>query len=160
MNPTEAQIRFNLVFQNFVRTFAQPEHPLVLFLDDLQWADNSSLNFIENLLQDRETNYLLIIGAYRNNEINENHPLQLSINNLNNNKVDLSTLTLKPLRLNNIQELLHDTLSGSPKKSKDLPNVFMIKHRVTHFLSTHFLKQSMSKNYLIFLMNEVHGNGI
>lgn len=86
MNPAESQIRFNLVFQNFVRVFAQPEHPLVLFLDDLQWADNSSLNFIENLLQDRETNYLLIIGAYRDNEINENHPLQLSINNLNKNK--------------------------------------------------------------------------
>lgn len=150
LNPTEAQIRFNLVFQNFVRAFAQPEHPLVLFLDDLQWADNSSLNFIENLLQDRETNYLLIIGAYRNNEINENHPLQLSINNLNNNKVALSTLTLKPLRLNNIQELLHDTLSGSPKKIQGLAQCIYDKTQGNPFFINAFLKTIYEQKSLNF----------
>ena len=51
LSPNDAQIRFNLAFQNFVRVFAKAEHPLVMFLDDLQWADNSSLNFIENILQ-------------------------------------------------------------------------------------------------------------
>lgn len=150
MNPAESQIRFNLVFQNFVRVFAQPEHPLVLFLDDLQWADNSSLNFIENLLQDRETNYLLIIGAYRDNEINENHPLQLSINNLNKNKVNLSTLTLKPLRLNNIQELIHDTLSGSQRKIQGLAQCIYDKTHGNPFFINAFLRNIYEQKILNF----------
>ncbi|HIE3578442.1 TPA: EAL domain-containing protein [Legionella anisa] len=150
LNPTEAQIRFNLAFQNFVRVFAQPEHPLVLFLDDLQWADNSSLNFIENLLHDRETNYLLIIGAYRNNEINENHPLQLSISNLNKNKANLSTLTLKPLRLNNVQELLLDTLSGSQRKIQGLAQCIYDKTQGNPFFINAFLRNIYEQNILNF----------
>ncbi|KTD43156.1 EAL domain-containing protein [Legionella parisiensis] len=150
LNPAKARIRFDLVFQNFVRVFAQLEHPLVLFLDDLQWADNSSLHFIENLLQDRETNYLLIIGAYRNNEINENHPLQLSINNLKENKVNLSTLTLKPLRLNNIQELIHDTLSGSQRKIQGLVQCIYDKTQGNPFFINAFLRNIYEQKILNF----------
>ncbi|VEB37607.1 EAL domain-containing protein [Legionella cherrii] len=150
LSPAETQIRFNLAFQNFVRIFAQAEHPLVMFLDDLQWADNSSLNFIENLLQDRETNHLLIIGAYRDNEINDNHPLQLSINNLDKNKVNLSTLTLQPLRLNNIQSLLVDTLSSSPKKVQDLAKCVFYKTQGNPFFINEFLKIIYAQNLLVF----------
>ncbi|WP_454782833.1 EAL domain-containing protein [Legionella sp. WA2022007384] len=150
LNPTEAQIRFNLVFQNFVRVFAQSEHPLVMFLDDLQWADNSSLNFIENLLQDRETNYLLMIGAYRDNEVNENHSLHLSINNLNKNKVDISTITLQPLQLNNIQELLHHTLSGSREQIQELAQCIFDKTHGNPFFINEFLKSIYQQNLLTF----------
>lgn len=150
LSPAETQIRFNLVFQNFVRVFAQAEHPLVMFLDDLQWADNSSLNFIENLLQDRETNYLLLIGAYRDNEINENHPLQLSINNLNKNKANVSTLILKPLRLNNIQMLLADTLSNAHKKIQDLAKCIFDKTHGNPFFINEFLKLIYQQNLLTF----------
>lgn len=149
VDPAEAQIRFNLVFQNFIRIFAQPEHPLVMFLDDLQWADSSSLNFIENLLQDRETNYLLILGAYRDNEINEHHPLQLCINNLNKNEVKLSTLTLQPLRLANIQSLLADTFS-SAHKIKELAQCIFDKTHGNPFFINEFLKIIHQQNLLVF----------
>lgn len=147
LNPTDAQIRFNLVFQNFVRVFAQATHPLVVFLDDLQWADNSSLSFIENLLQDQETNYLLIIGAYRDNEIDANHPLQLTIDNLDKNKVEFNTLTLKPLQLKDIQQLLHDTLSGTEEKINQLAKCIFDKTQGNPFLLINLLKFFIKKKY-------------
>ncbi|MCL9684847.1 EAL domain-containing protein [Legionella maioricensis] len=150
LNPADAQIRFNLVFQNFVRVFAQSEHPLVMFLDDLQWADNSSLNFIENLLQDHETNYLLIIGAYRDNEINEKHSLQLTINNLKKNNIEFTTLILQPLQLNNIQQLLQDTLSGTSEKMQSLVKSIFDKTQGNPFFINEFLKIIHQEKILFF----------
>jgi predicted ATPase len=65
LGPTESQNRFNRVFQQFLHVFTTQEHPLVLFLDDLQWADSAPLKFIELLMSDRDSRYLLLIGAYR-----------------------------------------------------------------------------------------------
>ena len=73
LEPSEAKNRFNRVFQNFVRVFCQRSHPLVIFLDDLQWADSASLQLIELLITDSQTEYLLLLGAYRDNEVNPNH---------------------------------------------------------------------------------------
>lgn len=150
LNPNDAQIRFNLVFQNFVRVFAQATHPLVMFLDDLQWADNSSLNFIENLLQDGETNYLLIIGAYRDNEVNEYHPLQLTINNLSKNNVEFITLKLQPLQLKNIQQLLHDTFSGPLEKTRDFAKCIFEKTQGNPFFINEFIKIIYQEQLLNF----------
>lgn len=140
LNPIDAQIRFNLVFQNFVRVFAQSNHPLVIFLDDLQWADNSSLNFIENVLQDQDTAYLLIIGAYRDNEIDMNHPLQMTIDNFRKNKIDFTTLKLKNLQLKDIQQLLQDTLSCSQERIKDLAKCTFDKTHGNPFFISQFIK--------------------
>ncbi len=150
LSPADAQIRFNLAFQNFVRVFAQPEHPLVIFLDDLQWSDNSSLNFIENLLQDRETNYLLLIGAYRDNEIDEHHPLQLCIDNLKNNEVSYTSLMLQPLELDNIQQLLEDTLSGALEKIPSLVRGIYDKTQGNPFFINEFLKIIYQEHILFF----------
>ena len=73
--PTEAQNRFRMVFRQFVTAFASEAHPLVLFLDDLQWIDAASLALIEDLLTHPDTRYLLLIGAYRDNEVGAAHPL-------------------------------------------------------------------------------------
>lgn len=150
LNPADAQIRFNLVFQNFVRVFAKAEHPLVMFLDDLQWADNSSLGFIENLLQDHDTKYLLIIGAYRDNEINAHHPLQLCLNNLSRNQVTTSTLTLQPLQLNNVQQLLQDALSGTLEKIQSLAECVHEKTQGNPFFINEFLKLIYQQKLLTF----------
>ncbi|QRN03205.1 EAL domain-containing protein [Legionella sp. MW5194] len=150
LNPSDTQIRFNLVFQNFVRVFAQPSHPLVLFLDDLQWADNSSLNFIENLLQDHDTNHLLIIGAYRDNEVDERHPLQLTVNNLHKHKVSLTTLKLQPLLFQDIQELLQDTLSASSDKVQTLAQCIYDKTQGNPFFINQFLKIIYQEKLLTF----------
>ena len=77
--PTESQNRFNRVIQKFVGVFAERDRPLVLFLDDLQWIDPASLNLIRTLITDPETRHLLIIGAYRDNEVGPDHALTLAV---------------------------------------------------------------------------------
>ncbi|WP_242602574.1 AAA family ATPase [Legionella moravica] len=150
LNPVDAQIRFNLVFQNFVRVFATEEHPLVIFLDDLQWADNSSLSFIENLLSDSDTQYLLIIGAYRDNEINENHPLQLCLNHLNTSHVPHTHFTLQSLNLNNVQQLLQDALASSIERVQSLADCVFEKTQGNPFFINEFLKLIYQQQLLTF----------
>ena len=72
----EFQQRFRLVFRRLFRALASPRHPLVIFLDDLQWADSASLALIEMLMSDPDLTGLLMIGAYRDNEVQAGHPLQ------------------------------------------------------------------------------------
>ena len=73
--PQDAQRRFQLVFRRFIGVFARPEHPLALFLDDLQWLDAATLDLLEDLLTQPDVQHLLLIGAYRDNEVNAAHPL-------------------------------------------------------------------------------------
>ena len=79
LNPKEAQNRFHLIFLNFIRAFTLAENPLAIFLDDLQWADLPSLKLLELLLTEPEIHYLLIIGAYRDNEVDTAHPLMITL---------------------------------------------------------------------------------
>ena len=73
--PQDAQGRFQLVFRRFIGVFARPEHPLALFLDDLQWLDAATLDFLEDLLTQPDVRHLMLIGAYRDNEVDSTHPL-------------------------------------------------------------------------------------
>src|SRR5262249_5320000 len=73
--PQDPQRRFQLVFRRFLGVFARPEHPLALFLDDLQWLDAATLDLLEDLLTQADPRHLLLIGAYRDNEITSAHPL-------------------------------------------------------------------------------------
>ncbi|MBF0397940.1 MAG: AAA family ATPase, partial [Desulfobacterales bacterium] len=118
--PSESQNRFNIIFKNFVKVFSNKGKPLVLFLDDLQWADSASLKMIELLVSDFQETNIFIIGAYRDNEINPNHPLIFAINELQKNDIRINTINLKPLNLNNINQLVSDTLICNPKDSEVL----------------------------------------
>jgi len=95
--PIESQNRFNFVFQNFVRTFAQKEHPLAFFLDDLQWADSASLKAMELLMTDSETKYLFMIGAYRDNEVTDAHPLMLTLEEIQRTDATINRIHLQKL---------------------------------------------------------------
>ena len=75
LEPQQAQGRFQLVFRRFIGVFARPEHPLALFLDDLQWLDAATLDLLEDLLTQADVRHLLLIGAYRDNEVDAAHPL-------------------------------------------------------------------------------------
>ena len=77
--PQDAQNRFQLVFRRFLGAFARPEHPLALFLDDLQWLDAATLEFLERLITEPEVRHLLLVGAYRDNEVNPSHPLMRTL---------------------------------------------------------------------------------
>lgn len=110
VGPAEAQNRFNMVMRSFLHVFINASPPLVLFLDDLQWADSASLKLINMLLTDADLGSLLIIGAYRDNAIDAVHPLTLAINALRKSDSLISELTLQPISQATVQQLLADTL--------------------------------------------------
>jgi PAS domain S-box-containing protein len=107
----ESQNRFNYVFQKFIQAIATKEHPLVLFLDDLQWIDAASLGLLQVLTTDPEQSALLLIGAYRNNEVDKTHPLMLMLEDIKNQGVTLQTLTLQNLTKKHVNALVQDTLN-------------------------------------------------
>ena len=118
--PIEAQNRFNLTFIKFINAFASIEHPLVIFLDDLQWADLPSLNLIKTMVTDSEIGKILVIGAYRDNEVDEAHPLVLTIKDILKTGKALGELKLKPLEIDHVNSLLEDTLKCKEEYSMPL----------------------------------------
>jgi len=110
LSGSAAQNRFNLLFNKFVRVFTTKEHPLVIFLDDLQWADSASLNLLKLLTDDSETGYLLVLGAYRDNEVFPAHPLMLTLDEIAKGGANLNAITLEPLAEADINCLVADTL--------------------------------------------------
>ncbi len=101
------------MFRRFLGVFASPEHPLVLFLDDLQWADLASLQLLQHLLTHPETPPVLLIGAYRDNEVSPSHPLTLTLAELRKAGARMTDLRLEPLSLAEVQQLIADTLPGA-----------------------------------------------
>ena len=115
--PAEAQKRFTHHFVRLIRALATAEHPLALFLDDLQWADNASLHLLEQLFTtDGQTHHLLLIGAYRDNHVDAGHPLALTLARLHEAHTPLTRLHLLPLDLDDTTSLLADTLHHPPAK--------------------------------------------
>src|SRR6202051_1523293 len=112
--PTETQNRFRMVFRQFVTAFTSEDHPLVLFLDDLQWIDAASLALIEHLLTHPETRYLLLIGAYRDNEVDASHPLVTTLETIRHSGAPVTALKLAPLSVVHLNQLVADTLHASP----------------------------------------------
>ena len=93
----ESQNRFSLVIRNFIRAFCSKEHPLVFFLDDLQWADLASLKLIQLMMSDPNTNNLFLIAAYRDNEVGPSHPLLMTLGEIRHMGETVNQIKLKPL---------------------------------------------------------------
>jgi predicted ATPase/signal transduction histidine kinase len=111
--PAEAQHRFNRVIRRLLGVFATTEHPLVLFLDDLQWADLASLQLLQHLLTHPEAPPVLLLGAYRDNEVGPTHPLSLALEAVRKANGRMTDLPLEPLTLEDVQQLVADTLPGA-----------------------------------------------
>ncbi|MEH1999428.1 MAG: AAA family ATPase [Nostoc sp.] len=133
-----AQIRFNLLFQKFTKIFTSAEHPLVMFLDDLQWADSASLKLMQLLMAD--TGHLLLIGAYRDNEVKTAHPLMLTLNEIEKTQVTINTITLAPLSHGEMNQLVADTLKCSENLALPLSLLVSQKTQGNPFFATQFLK--------------------
>lgn len=109
MGATEAENRFNFVFQNFIKVFTKPEHPLTIFIDDLQWADRASLKLMQLLMSASSTG-LFLIGAYRDNEVSGAHPLMLTIEEIVKTGAKVDRIFLSPLDLSSVTQLIADAL--------------------------------------------------
>jgi predicted ATPase/GAF domain-containing protein len=150
LGATESQNRFNLVLQNFIGVFAQKEHPLVMFIDDLQWADSASLKLLELLMSDRDRQYLLTIGAYRDNEVDSTHPLMQTIERIQQQETRINTFVLEPLRIDWVNQLIADTLKCSTEESQPLADLIFEKTRGNPFFLTQLLQSLYAENLLLF----------
>ncbi|NET11760.1 MAG: AAA family ATPase [Okeania sp. SIO1H6] len=107
----ESENRFNRVFQQFIQVFCQPEHPLVIFLDDLQWTDAASLKLMQLISTDDSSQYLLLIGAYRNNEVSSSHRLLQTLDKVRESGTVINHIVVEPLSKVQVTALIGDSLS-------------------------------------------------
>ncbi|PRP89578.1 ATP-binding protein [Planoprotostelium fungivorum] len=147
--PKENSIRFKLTFVDFVSVFTKAQHPLVLFLDDLQWSDYGTLNLIEELLTNDHIKNLMIIGAYRDNEVGPGHQLNLVISNLAG-KAEVVTIQLKTLALDHINHLIYDSLNTSPSRALSLSEIVTDKTKGNPFFVNVFLNNLVNEELLTF----------
>lgn len=140
LGPTEAQNRFVMCVQRFIGVFARREHPLVIFLDDLQWADAPSLNLIRTLMADALSHTLLIIGAYRDNEVSSGHPLTLTMNSLHESGAAIHNVNLTPLMFADLRQLVADTLRRKPGEVEELSGLIEEKTGGNPFFVSQMLK--------------------
>ena len=150
LSGSAAQNRFNLLFPKFIRVFTTPDHPLVIFVDDLQWADSSSLKLMQLLMDDSQTTYLLLLGAYRDNEVFAAHPLMLTLDELAKSGATLNTITLTPLSQTELNRLVADTLCCELKLALPLTELVYQKTKGNPFFATQFLKSLHQDGWIEF----------
>ena len=150
VGPTEAQNRFLWVFQNFVKAISQKQHPLVMFIDDWQWADSASLTLLKVLLTDPDIHYFLIIGAYRDNEVDASHPFRMSLEELRKQQAVINTLTLDNLSSQEVNALIAEALQCDSPSAQPLTALVYEKTLGNAFFTTEFLKALYGEELLVF----------
>jgi len=153
--PQEAQRRFQMVFRRFIGVFARPEHPLALFLDDLQWLDSATLDLIEDLLTQADVKHLLLIGAYRDNEVNFSHPLMRKLEAIRGAGALVWQITLSPLAQKDLEGLITDALHCSPDRAAPLARLVHEKTGGNPFFAIQFISALAEEELLTF----DHGTG-
>ncbi|MGD1702954.1 trifunctional serine/threonine-protein kinase/ATP-binding protein/sensor histidine kinase [Dapis sp. BLCC M229] len=150
LSGSAAKNRFNLLFGKFVGVFTTKDHPLVIFLDDLQWADSASLNLLQLLMDKSEVGYLLMLGAYRDHEVFPAHPLMLTLNEIQKHEANIETLTLAPLSEKHITRLVAETLLCSTELAAPLSQLVYQKTKGNPFFTTQFLKGLYEDDWIKF----------
>jgi predicted ATPase/transcriptional regulator with GAF, ATPase, and Fis domain len=150
LGPTEALNRFQLVFQNFVSVLASQEHPLVIFLDDLQWADPATLNLLQPLLTSQDIRHLFLMGAYRENEVDAGHPLRRTLRALESSGVELNCINLAPLELPDLTQFICDTLHGHLHETEPLARLVLEKTEGNPFFVIQFLENLKQEGFFEF----------
>ncbi|MCL1473834.1 trifunctional serine/threonine-protein kinase/ATP-binding protein/sensor histidine kinase [Argonema antarcticum] len=144
------QNRFNLLFSKFVQMFATRSHPLVIFLDDLQWVDTASLALLKLLMSETSTPYLLIVGAYRDNEVSPVHPLMLTLAEIREAKATVNQITLAPLDLLNLNRLIADTLNCNLSLALPLTKLVLERTKGNPFFTNQLLKYLYEDGLIAF----------
>ena len=164
----EAQRRFHLVFRRFINVFARPEHPLALFLDDLQWLDAATLDLMEDLLTQPDVKHLMLIGAYRDNEVDPTHPLVRKLQAMRQAGALLQDIVLAPLTREDLEQLIADSLHCEPGHAGPLAELVHDKTTGNPFFAIQFISALFEEGLLTFDhvegrwswdLNRIHAKG-
>jgi len=148
--PARAQHRFQLVFRRFIGVFARPEHPLALFLDDLQWLDAATLDLIEDLVTQQDVQYLLLIGAYRDNEVDSTHPLMRKLDAIRGAGALVHEIILAPLGCEDLGRLIADAIHVDPGSVTELAQLVHNKTGGNPFFAIQFLSALAEEKLVAF----------
>jgi predicted ATPase/serine phosphatase RsbU (regulator of sigma subunit) len=150
LGPAESQNRFIALFQSLLRVLARPNHPLVMFLDDLQWADPATLRLLQHLLLAPDCQNLLIISSYRDNEVTPSSPLTLALNDLRREGVTIGEVKLEPLSRATVERMLCDTLNQTAEQIAPLVELLHERTQGNPFFLGQFLS-TIHKEGLLWL---------
>jgi PAS domain S-box-containing protein len=168
LEPQDAQRRFQMVFRRFIGVYARPEHPLALFLDDLQWLDPATLDLIEDLLTRSDLQHLMLIGAYRDNEVDAMHPLVRKLEAVRNAGARIEEITLAPLASEHLAQLIADALRCESERAAPLAQLVHEKSGGNPFFALQFMSALAEERLLAFDheaarwswdLNRIHAKG-
>jgi PAS domain S-box-containing protein len=148
--PQDAQNRFQMVFRRFLGVFARKEHPLALFLDDLQWLDAATLDLLEHLVTHSEVRHLLLVGAYRDNEISPSHPLVRTLEAIRKADARVREIVLAPLKRDDVGRLIADALHCEPERARPLAELVQEKTGGNPFFAIQFFIALADEGLLAF----------
>jgi PAS domain S-box-containing protein len=148
--PRDAQNRFQMVFRRFLGVFARKEHPLALFLDDLQWLDAATLDLLEHLVTNPEVRHLLLVGAYRDNEVGPAHPLLRTLEAIRAIDARVHEIVLAPLELDDVGSLIADALHCEPERARPLAELVQEKTGGNPFFAIQFFIALAEEGLLVF----------
>jgi predicted ATPase len=164
----DAQRRFQFVFRRFIGVFAKPEHPLALFLDDLQWLDSATIDLIEDILTQSDVQHLMLIGAYRDNEVNSSHPLMRKLGAIRKAGAPVEEINLAPLTRTDQAQLITDALHCEPERAAALTELIHEKTAGNPFFTIQFISALVEEDLLTFDyaegrwiwdLNSIHARG-
>jgi tetratricopeptide (TPR) repeat protein len=150
LGPTEAKNRFLMTFSQVLDAIATPQHPLVLFLDDLQWQDSATLELLMQLVSQPGRRSLLLLGAYRDNEVDAAHPLRKALDSLRAARVLVEDIVLGPLAVESLVSLLSDMLQSPPDRVEPLARLVREKTEGNPFFVREFLTALHEERLLWF----------
>src|SRR5262245_27681637 len=148
--PQDSQRRFQLVFRRFIGVFARPEHPLALFLDDLQWLDAATLDLLEDVLTQSDLQHLMLIGAYRDNEVTASHPLMRMLEAIKTAGARTAEIRLAPLAHEDLRQVIADALRCGPERSAPLAHLVHEKTRGNPLFAVQFIASIAGGGMLTF----------
>src|ERR1700730_12511585 len=148
--PQDAQNRFQMVLRRFLGVFARKEHPLALFLDDLQWLDAATLELLEQLITDPDVRHLLLVGAYRDNEVSPSHPLMRTLEAIRKTRARMQEIVLAPLELDDVGRLVVDSLHCNRDSAHPLAQLVHEKTGGNPFFAIQFLTGLAEEGLLAF----------
>jgi len=155
LSTQDAQRRFHVVFRRFISVFARSEHPLALFLDDLQWLDAATLDLIDDLLNQSDVKHFMLIGAYRDNEVDPTHPLMRKLQAIRQTGAIVHDIVLAPLTRNDLELLIADALRCEPDRATPLAQLIHKKTAGNPFFAIQFIASLAEEGLLAF----DHGEG-